>query len=90
MTIFTAAFSAVEVSAAARSALPTNKATVDIKAAFQEHGPALVKALLSLTESEDERVRLSAINACLDRGWGKPPQAVEAKVESDFTITWQQ
>ncbi len=45
----------------------------------------LVKALLS----DDERVRLGAIQAALDRGWGKPTQAVEAKVEGDFTITWQ-
>ncbi len=54
------------------------------------HGDEFVEALLKLTKSDDERVRLSAINACLDRGWGKPPQAVEAKVEGDYTVTWQQ
>ncbi len=40
-----------------------NKATADIKAALRMHGDELVKALLKLTKSEDERVRLSAINA---------------------------
>ncbi len=50
-----------------------NKATAEVKAAFRKHGKELVTALLKLTKSDDERVRLSAINACLDRGWGKPP-----------------
>ena len=53
-----------------------NKATALLKAAFQKHGDALVKALLKLTKSKDEHVRLKAIMACLDRGWGKPPQPV--------------
>ncbi len=54
-----------------------NKATSEIKAAFQKHGDALVKALIKLTKSDDERVRLGAIQACLDRGWGRPTQAVD-------------
>ncbi len=37
----------------------------------------LVEALLALTKSDDERVRLSAIKECLDRGWDKPaPEAL--------------
>ncbi len=54
-----------------------NKATRELKAAFQKHEKKLVKALLALTKSDDERVRLGAIQACLDRGWGKPAQAVQ-------------
>ncbi len=54
----------------------SNKATAEIKAAFQKHGDELVQALLALTKSEDERVRLGAITAALDRGWGKPAQSV--------------
>jgi len=72
-----------------RKGMP-NKATAEVKAAFRKHGPALVKALLSLTESDDERVRLSAIQAALDRGWGRPSQAMQAKVEGDFTVSWQE
>ncbi len=52
----------------------TNKATREIKAAFQKYGDALVKALLTLTKSEDERVRLGAIKEALDRGYGRPAQ----------------
>ena len=49
-----------------------NKATAEIRAAFREHGEDLVKALLALTKSKDERVRLAAIQVALDRGWGRP------------------
>ncbi len=38
-----------------------NKITADIKAAFRIHGDELVKALLKLTKSDDERVRLGTI-----------------------------
>ena len=51
-----------------------NKATAEIKAAFRKHGDELVQALLALTKSTDERVRLGAIQAALDRGWGRPAQ----------------
>ncbi len=56
-----------------------NKATSEIKAAFRKHGDELVDALLALTKSDDERVRLGAIQAALDRGWGKATQHIEAE-----------
>ena len=62
-----------------------NKATASIKAAIQKHGEALVKALLKLTKSDDERVRLGAIQAALDRGWGKPTQAVDVGMDMQIT-----
>ena len=58
-----------------------NKATREIRAAFQKHGDELVRALLALTKSDDERVRLGAIQAALDRGWGRPAQGVNLGVE---------
>ena len=45
-----------------------NKATAEVRAAFQLHGDELVDALLAFTKSDDERVRLGAIQAALDRG----------------------
>ncbi len=60
-----------------------NKVTAEIKAAFQKHGDELVQALLALTKSDDERVRLGAIQACLDRGWGRPAQAVQVGADPD-------
>ena len=43
-------------------------------------GVTLVDALLALTKSDDERVRLGAIQAALDRGWGKATQHTEAEI----------
>ena len=54
-----------------------NKGAQSLKAAFQKHEKALVKALLALTKSDDENVRVKAIQACLDRGWGRVVQTVE-------------
>ncbi len=59
----------------------SNKATAEVKAAFQKHGQELVEGLLALTKSDDERVRLGAIQAALDRGWGKPTQAIAGDPE---------
>ena len=57
-----------------------NKLTNDIKAAFRLHGDDCVKAIMRLTRSKDERVRLGALQTALDRGFGKPTQHVEAQV----------
>lgn len=65
-----------------------NKGTRDLKAAFQKHDAALIKALVALTKSEDENVRLKAIQACLDRGWGKPPQSVEVGGKDGSPVTF--
>lgn len=54
-----------------------NKVTGPIKAAFRKHGDELVKGLMKLTKSKDERVRLGAIQAAFDRGWGKAVQSME-------------
>ncbi len=57
-----------------------NRVTAEIKAAFQKHGDELVEALLALTKDKDPRVRLGAIQAALDRGWGKATQQIEAEL----------
>ncbi len=63
-----------------------NKATGEIKVALQRHGTELVEALLALTKSDDERVRLAAITAALDRGWGKPAQAIQVRGDPDSPV----
>ena len=62
-----------------------NRVTREIKEAFQKHGDELVKRLLALTKSKDERVRLGAIQAALDRGWGKAVQAMEIDMPVPIT-----
>ena len=53
-----------------------NKASAAIKAAFQKHGDELVDALLALTKSDDERVRLAAIQAAPPRQSPRAGRAV--------------
>ena len=53
-----------------------NKATAEIKALAQEHGPKMIKKLVVLTDSEDERTQIAAIRELLDRGYGRAAQAV--------------
>ncbi len=60
-----------------------NRVTAELKLAFQKHGDELVDALLALTRSDDERIRLGAIQAALDRGWGRPAQAVQVGADAD-------
>ncbi len=60
-----------------------NKASAAIKAAFQKHGDELVDALLALTKSDDEHVRLKALQVCLDRAYGRPAQAVQVGADPD-------
>ncbi len=63
-----------------------NKTTGEIKAVLQLHGEELIDALLALTKSDDERVRLGAITAALDRGYGKPAQAVAITGDPDSPV----
>ncbi len=60
-----------------------NKATAKIKATLQKHGDELVDALLALTRSDDEHVRLKALQVCLDRAYGRPAQAVQVGADPD-------
>ncbi len=60
-----------------------NRVTAEIKAAFQQHGDEFVEALLTLTRSDDEHVRLKALQVCLDRAYGRPAQAVQVGADPD-------
>ena len=68
------------IKAGGRQKGTANKITADIKAAFREHGPAFVEALVKLTKSKDENVRVKALQLCLDRGYGKATQHIEAEI----------
>lgn len=55
------------------------KATADVIALAQQHGDKAIKALVEIATSDKQpaAARVSAANALLDRGFGKPSQAVE-------------
>lgn len=66
-----------------RAGVP-NKATADIKALAQEYTAKAIRELAVLAglvnagagKAESETARVSALNALLDRGHGKAPQAI--------------
>ncbi len=54
-----------------------NKATQDIKALAQEHGPKVFNELVRLAmEADTHSTRVAAAKEVLDRGYGKPAQPV--------------
>ncbi len=59
----------------------TNRATAEIKALAQDHGPAAIKKLVALLDSDDERTRLAAIKEILDRGYGRPAQTIGGNLD---------
>jgi hypothetical protein len=48
----------------------------EIRELAQKHGAAAIKRLVQLMRSKNERVAVTACQAILDRGFGKPPQAL--------------
>lgn len=61
-----------------------NKATADVKALAQEHGPSAIKELARLaSNAESEAARVAAIKELLDRAYGKSPQAVKLGGDED-------
>jgi hypothetical protein len=60
-----------------RKGIP-NKATADIKAAAAIHGPEALAVLLSIAKDAKKPAasRVAAAVALLDRGFGKPAQAI--------------
>ena len=49
----------------------------------RKHTPAAISSLVSIMSDKGAlpAARVSAASAILDRGWGKPPQAITASVQ---------
>ena len=54
----------------------------EIRERLEAGVPEAVDRLIELVRSEDERVALAASEALLSRLYGRPPQTLEAKVET--------
>ena len=59
---------------------------VDIAALAREHGPRCIEVAADLLDSDDERIRLAAATALLDRGFGKPVQTLSGEDGAPLTI----
>jgi hypothetical protein len=51
-------------------------ASVDIAALARQYGPRCIEVAAELLDDPDSRVRLAALVALLDRGFGRPAQVV--------------
>jgi len=57
------------------------KGWAEIQALARVHAPHAVERLAELVDSADEKVAVAAAQAILDRGYGKPRQALEVTGE---------
>lgn len=57
-----------------------NKVEPEVRTLARVHTEAAIKRLSDLMKSTEPDTALAACNAILDRGWGKPAQAVLAAV----------
>jgi hypothetical protein len=78
---------------AGRPAGLRNKATLERKASLtdlaQTHAAAAVQTLFSIMSNEAEAAsaRVAAANAILDRGFGRPRQAVDLGADDESSVT---
>lgn len=63
-----------------------NKATADIKSAAAIHGPRMIEVLADIASDvkNPSAARVAASAALLDRGFGKPAQALQVSGELDL------
>jgi HEAT repeat protein len=52
------------------------RSPVDIAALARVHGPRCIAVAVELLDDPDSRVRLGALTALLDRGFGRPAQVI--------------
>lgn len=61
------------------------KKALQIAEKAQDHAEEALRAMIDLLKSADERVKLQAAQAILDRGLGKPKQTIEDNRKSEVT-----
>ena len=70
-----------------------NRATAEVKALAQVHGPAIINELARLAlQAESEQARVSACRELLDRGYGKPAQPLsgeDGEKPAEYIIRWR-
>src|SRR6476659_10782538 len=68
-----------------RSGNPGGRARLpaDIREAFKAKAPQALEVLTRCLQSGDDRIAMLAAQAILDRGYGKPVQAIDANINDD-------
>lgn len=65
------------------------KPEVDIAALAREHGPRCIAVVAKLLSDNDHKIRLAAAIALLDRGWGRPSQAITGENGQPIAIDFR-
>jgi HEAT repeat protein len=67
------------------------KENAELKAAARAHTEAALAVLVAALEDEDAKTRITAANALLDRGYGKPTQAIggDPDLPMQLEIGWR-
>lgn len=69
------------------------KETGEIRELARKHGPEAIRTLALHMAGDDPRVAVAAAQALLDRGFGKPAQAIVGGDDDDqplkLVFTWQ-
>ncbi len=61
----------------------------EIRELARRHGAAAIARLVALMRSENENVAVRAAEALLDRGYGRPIQALEHSIDSTLALRQQ-
>lgn len=66
------------------------KEDAEVKALARTAGPEAIEKLLELMRGDDRRTALAAAQALLDRGFGKPAQAITGDEGGpvELAVTW--
>ena len=59
------------------------KLPVEVRECFRAKAPQALEVLTRCLQSGDDRVAMMAAQAILDRGYGKPVQAIDANITED-------
>ena len=57
-----------------------------VRDAAREHTEQSIQVLATALDDDDARIRIKAAEVLLDRGWGKPPQAIVGGDEDSAPI----
>jgi hypothetical protein len=60
------------------------KATLNVQELARAHTEDAIQTLVEALK--DPKLKVQAATALLDRGWGKPVQAIEASAQEDITV----
>jgi hypothetical protein len=70
-----------------QSGNPGGRPKSDVVSLARQHTPEAINRLVALMRQDDNLdIAIQATTALLDRSWGKPPQAILARIDGELNI----